>query len=399
MSTFIELPLELIQAAEDQPRKTFYQDSLEELSNSIRERGVLEPIVVRPKTLSTGEIRYEIVMGERRFRASHLAGKTHIPAIVRSLTDDEAAADALLENFQREDLNPIERARAIAALLEQMPMEKVGKVLGVSDTTLRRALDLLQLPELMQAELAERKGEGGNTGAFAESHARALLPLNAMPKIQSRLMEKIKQERLSVAQVEQTVAAIQQYPQKSEVFLRVGSGVSEQMIRSLKATDERRKPYRPQTAHEQLKVLDKQVTGVIDTIDPRIVEFLGMEDMNRLLALLTRAAGHLSSLAEQVRGALESADYGFRELYIHCPLCGRIELVGALRCSTCFTVLRRCADCGHFDPQQSWCREYGTTIAKDEAEAPTEEAVSYRCSDFQPRYVPQGMELTVLKAA
>lgn len=398
MSTFIELPLELIQAAEDQPRKTFYQDSLEELSNSIRERGVLEPIVVRPVTSASGAVRYEIVMGERRFRASHLAGKTHIPAIVRSLTDDEAAADALLENFQREDLNPIERARAIAALLEQMPMEKVGKVLGVSDTTLRRALDLLQLPELMQAELAERKGENGSS-AFAESHARALLPLNGMPKIQSRLMEKIKQERLSVAQVEQTVAAILQYPQKSEVFLRVGSGVSEQMLRSLKATDERRKPYRPQTAHEQLKVLDKQVTQVIDTIDPRIVEYLGMEDMNRLLALLTRASNHLSSLAEQVRGALESADYGFRELYIHCPLCGRIELVGALRCSTCFTVLRRCADCGHFDPKQGWCREYGTAISANEAEAPTEEAVSYRCSDFQPRYIPQGMELNVLKAA
>jgi ParB family transcriptional regulator, chromosome partitioning protein len=398
MSTFIELPLELIQAAEDQPRKTFYQDSLDELANSIRERGVLEPIVVRPITLSSGEVRYEIVMGERRFRASHLAGKTHIPAIVRALSDEDAAADALLENFQREDLNPIERARAIAALLAQMPMEKVGKVLGVSETTLRRALTLLQLPESLQAELAERKSETGTSG-FAESHAHALLPLNAMPQVQNRLMEKIKQERLSVAQVEQTVAAILQYPQKSEIFLRVGSGVSEQMLRSFKATEERRKPYRPQTAQEQLKVLDRQVTGMIDTIDPRIVEFLGMEDMNRLLALLTRTTGYMSSLAEQVREALESADYGFRELYIHCPLCGRIELVGALRCSTCFTVLRRCVDCGHFDPQQSWCREYGTTIDRNESEAPTEESVSYRCSDFQPRYIPRGIELPVMKAA
>ena len=398
MSTFIELPLELIQAAEDQPRKTFYQDSLDELANSIRERGVLEPIVVRPVTLASGAVRYEIVMGERRFRASHLAGKSHIPAIVRSLSDEDAAADALLENFQREDLNPVERARAIAALLAQMPMEKVGKVLGVSETTLRRSLDLLQLPESLQAELAERKAETGSSG-FTESHARALLPLNTLPQLQARLVTKIKAERLSVAQVEQTVAAIQQYPQKSEVFLRVGSGVSEQMLRSLKATDERRKPFRPQTAQEQLKVLDRQLTGVIDTIDPRIAEYLGAEDMNRLLAVLTQATGYLSSLAEQVRDSLESADYGFRELYIHCPLCGRVELVGALRCSTCFTVLRRCTDCGHFDPAQSWCREYGIEIPREHAEAPTEASDSYRCSDFQPRYVSQGTRLPVLKAA
>jgi ParB/RepB/Spo0J family partition protein len=391
MSTFIELPLNLIKAAEDQPRKTFYQDSLEELANSIRERGVLEPIVVRPMTDSAGNMHYEIVMGERRFRASHLAGKTHIPAIIRTLSDEDAAADALLENFQREDLNPIERARAIAALLEMMPMEKVGKTLGVSETTLRRSIELLSLPDSLQCELADRPSDSSQNN-FTESHARALGPIAHDETLVRRLVAKVKQERTNVA-------ALQQFPQRSEVFLKVKSTVSEQMIRSYQTQEERRKPFRPQTAAEQLKTLDRQVNTLLDTIDPRIIEYLQAEDMNRLLALVTQANNSLESLGDQLRQALESADFGFREVYIHCPLCGRIELVGAVRCSTCFTVLRRCTDCGHYDPRQNWCREYGHSITVEDAENPNEESVSYQCPDFQPRYIPQGRALPVLRAA
>ena len=105
--------LNLIDPAEGQPRKTFYDDTLSELAQSIKERGVLEPIVVRP----TQNGRYQIVMGERRCRAGRMAGLEAIPAIIRELSDEDATTDALLENFQREDLNPVERAQAIQDLL------------------------------------------------------------------------------------------------------------------------------------------------------------------------------------------------------------------------------------------------------------------------------------------
>src|SRR6478672_5520546 len=111
------LPIDKIRTNENQPRKTFYQESLEELAASIKERGVLQPITVRPLAGKDAGL-YEIVMGERRYRASKLAGLTHIPAIVKNLSDEEAQADALLENFQREDMNPIEKARAIQGLLQ-----------------------------------------------------------------------------------------------------------------------------------------------------------------------------------------------------------------------------------------------------------------------------------------
>jgi ParB family chromosome partitioning protein len=99
------ISLEEIIPNEGQPRKTFYEDSLQELAQSIKERGVLEPIVVRPK-----DGKYEIVMGERRCRAARMAGLSEIPAVVREMSDEDVACDSLLENFQREDLNPVDRA-------------------------------------------------------------------------------------------------------------------------------------------------------------------------------------------------------------------------------------------------------------------------------------------------
>jgi ParB/RepB/Spo0J family partition protein len=398
MSTFAELPLGLIQAAEDQPRKTFYEDSLDELAASIQERGVLEPIVVRPIVLANGDTRFEIVMGERRFRASHLAGKTHIPAIIRRLSDEDAAADALLENFQRENLNPIERARAIQSLLKMMPAEKVLRSLGISETTMRRSLELLELPFSIQEQLAAREGETLVSG-FTESHARALMPLAERPELQTRLVEKIRKEKMSVALVDQAVRGIVQFPEKAEVFLKVTGNVSEQMLRSLGAREAKKKPFSSQTAQEQLKQLDKQITTLLDTVDVRIATYLNTDEMYRLLALLTQGADQIDDLANRVRKSIENADFGFREVYIHCPLCGRLELVGAKRCATCFTVLRRCVDCGHFDVKQGWCGEHGYTVQPEDANNPNEESHSFQCPDFQPRYVANSIKLPIHKAA
>jgi ParB family transcriptional regulator, chromosome partitioning protein len=228
------VPLDKIRTNDNQPRKTFYQESLEELAASIKERGVLQPITVRPLTGKDAG-QFEIVMGERRFRAALMAGLTHIPAVVKQLNDEEAATDALLENFQREDMNPIEKARAVQGLLQFMSYEKVSKTLGVSETTIRRMLELLELPIQIQQELIQRPGLG--EGVFNEGHARQLIMLNDDPPTQSRLVQKVKAEKLNVSDLEKIITAIRQFPHKKEAFLRVPVSVTDQMIRSLGAKE------------------------------------------------------------------------------------------------------------------------------------------------------------------
>jgi ParB/RepB/Spo0J family partition protein len=384
------LPLEKIRAAVDQPRKTFYQESLEELAASIKERGVLEPIVVRPLR-GQNEGFYEIVMGERRFRASKLAGMATIPAVVKNLGDEEAMADALLENFQREDLNPIEKARAVEGLLRFMSYERVCKTLGVSETTVRRMMELLELPPQVQQELVQRPDAPQSN--FTEGHARALSVLNDDPAAQVRLIAKLKAERLSVSALEQVISAIQKFPSKKEVFLRVASGVSDQMIRSFSAREERAKPYKAQTAKEHLKSIDKQAWTMTDLLDERIVEYLTPEEMNHLLAITMQATRQMEVFNHRVRTALENRTFGFKEVYIHCPLCGRIELVGAVRCSTCWTILRRCCDCGNYNRAAERCDIIGRQIGEDEAESPKETSASFRCPDYRPKFTPKIMKL------
>ena len=388
-----QLPLGKIRAAEDQPRKTFYQDSLEELAASIKERGVLEPIVVRPMKGKDGPY-FQIVMGERRFRASKLAGKETIPAIVKTMTDEEAAADALLENFQREDLNPIEKAYAVRGLLQFMSYEKAARTLGISETTVRRTLELLDLPPFLQRELIERPVGAGSQTTFAEGHARILMGFNDEPETQNLLLAKIKSERISVAALEQVVEAIRKFPAKKAVFLHVAAGVTGQMARSLDTQEERKKPYKPQTAREHLKSIDKHTTTAVEVLDERVVEFLSLEEMNQLLATMERATKRMEGFAHKVREALENRDFGFREVYTHCPLCGRIELVGGKRCAVCYTILRRCTDCGHYDKTNERCGALGgPPIEQTEAEAPTDKSRSYACPEYMPKFTPQGFKL------
>ena len=205
-----QMPLEQIVTNENQPRKSFYQDTLEELAASIKERGVLEPIVVRPfPDRSSGT--FQIVMGERRFRASKIAGMATMPVIVKEMSDEDAHADALLENFQREDMNPIEKARAIQGLLTFMSWEKCGKTLGVSETTLRRSLELLELPLFVQHELTLRAPAAGQM-LLTEGHARALAALAHDPGTQKRMVEKIKAEKLNVGDSERIMGAGHQVP-------------------------------------------------------------------------------------------------------------------------------------------------------------------------------------------
>src|SRR5687768_13491220 len=143
------LSLDSVVPNPNQPRKYFDEAALAELANSIKERGVMEPIIVRPVNG-----HFEIVAGERRYRASLLAGMPDIPVVVRELTDQEAMADSLLENFQREDLTVMEKARAIQNLLTMMTQEECARRLGCSTSTLRRHMELLDLPAIIQQELS-----------------------------------------------------------------------------------------------------------------------------------------------------------------------------------------------------------------------------------------------------
>lgn len=173
-----------------QPRKDFDQEKLQELADSIRQHGVVQPILLR----QNGE-RYVIVAGERRFRAARLAGLDQVPAIVKDLDEAQVMEVALIENLQREDLNPIEEAAAIRFLMQQhdLTQEEVSKRLSKSRPAIANSLRLLTLPEPVQAYLRNGKLQAG--------HARALAGLQD-PEAQAMLADKIVGEGLSVRAAE-----------------------------------------------------------------------------------------------------------------------------------------------------------------------------------------------------
>jgi ParB family chromosome partitioning protein len=188
-----ELPLESIQRSPKQPRTNFEEDALGSLELSVREVGVLQPIVVR----RSGD-GYEVIAGERRLRAAQRAGLAAIPAVIRESDDTEALQEALIENIHREDLGPIELAEAFRELLEDLgaTQDTVAERLGVSRPHVANTLRLLQLPPKVQDLLAERKIQAG--------HGRALLVLPDADA-QTIVAERIAAEDLSVRQVEQLV--------------------------------------------------------------------------------------------------------------------------------------------------------------------------------------------------
>ncbi|MEI7632049.1 MAG: ParB/RepB/Spo0J family partition protein [bacterium] len=181
----------------DQPRKLFDQNTLAELAESIKVHGVLQPIIVVQKSDKT----FRIVAGERRYRASQLAGLDKIPAIVRTLTELHELELALVENVQRVDLSPMEQAISIARLQQQFSLgyADIAKKLGKAITTVNNIVRLLQLPDVAQKALNESK--------ITEGHARQILALKDDPKLQSELLHFIITNGWSVRQAEQFVTA------------------------------------------------------------------------------------------------------------------------------------------------------------------------------------------------
>jgi ParB family transcriptional regulator, chromosome partitioning protein len=200
---FAEVPVDAISPNTRQPREVFDEDAMAELVDSIREVGLLQPIVVRALDAD----RYELVMGERRWRATQLAGLTTIPAIVRETRDDAMLRDALLENLHRSDLNPLEEAAAYQQLLDDFGCthEELAARIRRSRPQISNTLRLLKLPPLVQRRVA--------AGVLSAGHARALLGLTDT-ETQERLAGRIVAEGLSVRSVEEIVAVGEDKPSR-----------------------------------------------------------------------------------------------------------------------------------------------------------------------------------------
>ncbi|MBD1543102.1 ParB/RepB/Spo0J family partition protein [Arthrobacter sp. IA7] len=265
---FAEIPVADIHPNRKQPRSVFDEDDMAELVHSVREIGVLQPIVVRTSTEKGGE-PYELVMGERRWRAVQAAGLSTIPAIVRDTTDDDLLRDALLENLHRSQLNPLEEAAAYQQLLEDFGTthEQLADRIGRSRPQVSNTLRLLKLPPLVQRRVA--------ANVLSAGHARALLSLPDAASME-RLAQKIVAEGMSVRATEEAVT-----------------------LHREPATPARNNIPRPGARHERLDYLASSLSDRLDT-NVKIslgarkgrvsIEFASVEDLNRIMDVLAPGA-------------------------------------------------------------------------------------------------------------
>jgi ParB family chromosome partitioning protein len=264
---FAELPVGQIHANAKQPRQVFDEDALAELAHSIREFGVLQPVVVRPD----GD-GYELVMGERRLRAAAAGGLETIPAIVRSTTDDAMLRDALLENIHRAQLNPLEEAAAYQQLLEEFGTthEELARRIGRSRPQISNTIRLMNLPLAVQRRVA--------AGVLSAGHARALLSLDDADQ-QDELAGRIVAEGLSVRATEELVALAQR------------GGLPKKPARSAPA---RRitAPAATELANKLSDAFDTRVRVDIGRRKGRItVEFASIDDLERIVGVMAPQIG------------------------------------------------------------------------------------------------------------
>jgi ParB family chromosome partitioning protein len=262
-SYFAELDITAISPNPRQPRSVFDEDAMEELVGSVREIGLLQPVVVRPTAPGT----FELVMGERRWRASQAAGLSTIPAIVRRTEDHDLLRDALLENLHRAQLNPLEEAAAYQQMLEDFgcTQDELASRIKRSRPQISNTIRLLRLPPTVQRRVA--------AGVLSAGHARALLAI-AEPAGQERLAQRVVAEGLSVRATEELVAMGE-------------TGTDE--------TPRRREPREPPALASELAVqlsdrLDTRVRVEMGRSKGRIVvEFATAEDLRRIGDLISKA--------------------------------------------------------------------------------------------------------------
>ena len=264
---FQEIEVDSISPNPRQPREVFDEDRLDELAASIKEVGLLQPVVVR----AVEDGRFELIMGERRWRASQIAGLDRIPAIVRSTQDDEMLREALIENLQREQLNALEEAAAYQQLLDDFGAthEVLAKKVGRSRSHISNTLRLLNLPPEVQRRLA--------AGIISAGHARALLALND-PAAQEHLATRIVAEGLSVRTVEEIVA--------------LGEATAGPAPRKPRA----KKPTAPALRDLADRLSDHFETKVKVDLGSRkgriVVEFSTIDDLERIIDTMAPDAAH-----------------------------------------------------------------------------------------------------------
>ncbi|WP_457460210.1 ParB/RepB/Spo0J family partition protein [Streptomyces sp. TE5632] len=265
---FAEIPLESIKPNPRQPRGVFDEDALAELVTSIKEVGLLQPVVVR----QVGPVHYELIMGERRWRACRIAGLEAIPAIVRATEDEKLLLDALLENLHRAQLNPLEEAAAYDQLLKDFNCthDQLADRIGRSRPQVSNTLRLLKLSPRVQSRVA--------AGVLSAGHARALLSVEDSEE-QDRLAHRIVAEGLSVRAVEEIVTLMGSGPQKSTRSKgpRAGALVSPALSDLATRLSDR--------FETRVKVDLGQKKGKIT------VEFASMEDLERILGTLAPDEG------------------------------------------------------------------------------------------------------------
>jgi ParB family transcriptional regulator, chromosome partitioning protein len=229
-SSLREVPVDLLRRGKYQPRVDMREDSLTELAESIKAQGVVQPIVVRPvpNVMGSGETQYEIVAGERRWRAAQMAGLQTIPAVVRDIPDESAVAVALIENIQREDLNPIEEARSLHRLIEEFGLTHAdaADAVGRSRATVTNLLRLLELPRPVREMLERRELDMG--------HARALLGVES-PELQFELAERACNQHWSVRATEDAVRKVGGPQGTSKASKPAGRGADDPNVRRLEA--------------------------------------------------------------------------------------------------------------------------------------------------------------------
>ena len=211
-----QIPLELLQRSQYQPRVDMRQDTLEDLANSIRSQGIVQPIVARPVGNGGASQRYEIIAGERRWRAAQMAGLNQIPTVIRDVSDDAAIAMSLIENIQRENLNPLEEARALDRLIREFDVThaEAATAVGRSRATVSNLLRLLELADKVKAMLESRQLEMG--------HARALLAIND-PLLQHDAARQVVKKGLSVRETERLVKRMLDSTGKKKLAKRPGT--------------------------------------------------------------------------------------------------------------------------------------------------------------------------------
>jgi ParB family transcriptional regulator, chromosome partitioning protein len=253
-----QLPVDLIVPNPYQPRTAFPEEALRELADSIRLSGVLQPVLVR-----RADGKYQLVAGERRIRAAKLAGLQAVPAVIRDLSDRETLELAVTENVMRENLNPIEVARAYDSLQQrfQLSHDEIAGRIGVNRSTVSNTLRLLRLPEHIQNMIAN--------GDLSAGHARALLGLESADR-QNELAGLVTKRGLSVRQVESIVAKAQSAPQTQKAARQVDPNTRAAALELERALGTR------------VKIVGSEQSGRIE------ISYFSAEDLQRLYELLTR---------------------------------------------------------------------------------------------------------------